>query len=306
MRNKYVFFGALALCACLSSCMMTYKYMQIYTAEPVANATAAQKTDDGLVYENEDCIVNYHFWGEGGDAGFVFYNKTDKVIHIDLSQTFFEKNGVAYDYYVPTTTTQTTSSISGLTLSVTSGVAISSTGALVEASSTMNQAILSIPPKTKRVVSLYSIREDLFYDCDLKAYPKQSVRLAYSVDNSPLTFANYITYSVGESENTRSIDNQFYISEIANYAEPYIITFVPKEKTCNNVLTPEQQNTQMSVPNLFEAYYNVEAANTFYIPYSVTSSQKLYIYAYGYRNYVWSSYYKAYTNSTINNSVAPK
>ncbi len=368
MRNNYVLFGALALCACLSSCKTTYKYVQICTAEPVANATAAQKTDDGLVYENEDCIVSYHFWGEGGDAGFVFYNKTNKVIHIDLSQTFFVKNGVAYDYYVPTTNTKTTSSSSGSTSSATYGGAYyASAGASVGASktasvgaalggngtavgaskstslsaalsasygaaiygsqsqsnsvsfgrsesvSTMNQAILSIPPKTKRVVSLYSIRNKLFYDCDLKAYPKQSERLAYSVDNSPLTFANYITYSVGESENTRSIDNQFYISEVANYAEPYIITFVPKEKTCNNVLTPEQQNAQMYAPHLYEAYYNVDGNNTFYIPYSVTSSKKLYIYAYGYRNYIWSPNYNAYTNyyiqgiyETKNNSVAPK
>lgn len=299
MRNKYVLFGALALCACLSSCRSIssiYRYVQVYTVEPIANATTAQKTDEGLVYENEDCIVSYHFWGEGGDAGFVFYNKTDKVIHIDLSQTFFVKNGVAYDYYIPTIITKSTSASTG---------SISLSGSS-ETIATIYQPILSIPPKTTRIVSLYNIREKPFDDCDLNAYPKQSERLTYVLENSPLTFANYITYSIGDSGNTQLIENQFYISEVANYAEPYILTFVPLPETCDNLLTPYEQYTRNIRPQLFKAYYNVDRNNTFYITYSIRSEWKLYKDPKGYRNYVWSSYYKAYTNSTKNNSVAPK
>ncbi len=338
MRKIHIGLGVLALCACLSSCGTTYKFVQICKAEPVANATAAQKTDDGLVYENEDCIVSYNLWGECGNAGFVFYNKTDKVINIDLSRTFFVKNGVAYDYYVTTTITKTTGSSAGSTSSAPYGGAyyasssaavganksallsealLGSSGVVVygsltqsnsvsygrsESVSTTNQTILSIPPKTARVVALYSIQEDLFYDCDLNAYPEKEERLTYSADNSPLTFANYITYAVGDSGNAQSIDNQFYISEIANYAEPYLISFVPILKTCDNVLTPDERHAQKSGLKLFKAYVNVYGNNIFYIKYSTSSQQKLYDTPTDNKNYVWSSYYNAYLKSKGNGS----
>ncbi len=334
MKNP-IWLGVLAACACLSSCGTTYKFVQICTAEPVANATTAQKTDNGLAYENEDCIVSYNLWSEGGNAGFVFYNKTDKVIHIDLSKTFFVKNGVAYDYYIPSTLTKTTASNTESTAAaIYGGAYYASAGAAIAASksaslfaalsaeegatiygsrsqsnsvsfgrsesvSTTNKMIVSIPPKAARLVSLYSIQENLFYDCDLNAYPNKSEHLTYSADNSPLTFANYITYSVGDSENTQAIENQFYISEVANYAEPYIITFLPKQKICENVLTPDEQYKQKYEPKLFKAYYNVDGDNTFYITYSILAHQKLYKTPKEYNQYVWSSYYEAYINNYV-------
>lgn len=358
MKINYAQWCALGLCALLSSCSATYKYVQICTAEPVTNATTAQKTENGLVYENEDCKVFYRLWGEGGDAGFVFYNKTDQVIHIDLTQTFFVKNGVAYDYYFPTTTTSTTTTSSSSATSATyggtyyalSGASIgagigasasataggygaalyagksaslyATTGAGIygsrtqmtgtiyghsESVSTESRAILSIPPKTYRGVSLYSIREELVYDCDLNTYPEQSAHITYSADNSPLLFANYISYRVGDNGNTQAIDNQFYISDITNYAVPYITTFVRRTETCSNVLTPEEQERQKYAPELFDAYLKVDGTNTFFIRYSAESKHKLYKTDDGYNKYVWDSYNKGFRKYLTNgNSYEPQ
>ncbi len=327
MKNHYSPLCVLALCALLSSCGTTYKYVQICTAEPIANATAAQKTETGLVYENNDCKVSYYFWGNGGDAGFAFYNKTDQVIHIDLSQTFFMNNGVVYDYYTPSVVTKTATSntISSVTteedeayyasastlVGASKSVEFSSNfGAVLfgsqtktktayfgrsESVSTEKQAIISIPPKAYRIVSLYAIREQLIYDCDLNNYPEQSAHLTYSAENSPLTFSNYITYRVGDSEDKQAIENKFYISEVANYAIPYITSFAPHPKTCDNLLTLAEQKKQKSAPNLYDAYLNVDGTDKYYINYSVFSNRKLYETPDDFWLYIWSENYQAYT-----------
>ncbi len=327
MKKHYSTFCVLALCALLSSCGTTYKYVQICTAEPVANATAAQKTETGLVYENNDCKISYYFWGSGGDAGFVFYNKTDQVIHVDLSQTFLKKNSAVYDYYIPSTVTKTTSSgvistatttkeerynaSSSVSLGANKSVELS-VGAMFfgsqtntnashfgrsESVSTENQAVISIPPKAYRMMSLYAIQEQPFYDCELNNYPEQSAHLTYSAENSPLTFSNYITYRVGDSENKQAIENKFYISEVANYAIPYITSFAPHEKTCDNLLTPAEQKKQKSAPKLYDAYLNVDGTDKYYINYSVFSKRRLYETPDDFWLYIWSNTYQAYTHN---------
>ncbi len=345
MRTHSVLYGTLILCASmLASCGGTFKYVQICTAKSIDNATTAQSTDEGLLYENEDCIVKYNLWSNGGDAGFVFYNKTDKVIHIDLSQTFLIKNGVAYDYYTPQTITQTNSSSVGVATSATYAESYSAAGhaaagakvgvaatngsvavgasksAAVGASwgaaifgsltatntanygaatsvATTEQPILSIPPKSSKVVSGYAISKGLILDCDLNKYPANSAKLTFDEDSSPLTFANYITYSVGEQQENKVIENKFYIAEVANYAEPYILKYTERAKTCENVLSPEEKQQQKGTPRLYDAYINVTGENNFYITYSVNSKTTLYTTPKGGKRYYWNVNYKGYLPS---------
>lgn len=341
MRTHSVLYGILFLCASmLASCGTTYKYVQVCTAKSIDNATTAQNTDEGLLYENEDCIVKYNFWSNGGDAGFVFYNKTNKVIHIDLSQTFLIKNGVAYDYYTPQTITQTSSSSVGVAASGTyaesysaavhaavgakagaaatnGSVAVgASKSAAVDASwgaailgsltvtntasygaatsvATTEQPVLSIPPRYSKVVSSYAISKGLILDCDLNKYPANSAKLTFDADNSPLTFANYITYSVGENQENKVIENKFYIAEVANYAEPYL-KYTERAKMCENVLSPEEKQQQKYAPKIYDAYINVTGENNFYTTYSIISTTRLYTAPKGGKRYYWNYNYKGY------------
>ncbi len=342
MRTHSVLYGTLILCAgMLASCVTTYKYVQICTAKSIDNATTAQSTEEGLLYENEDCIVKYNLWSNGGDAGFVFYNKTNKVIHINLSQTFLMKNGVAYDYYTPQTITKTSSSSVGVATSATyaksySAAEHAAAGAKVGAAATngsvavgasksaavgaswgaaifgsltvtntasygaatsvatTEQPILSIPPKSSKVVSGYAISKGLILDCDLNKYPANSSKLTFNEENSPLTFANYITYSVGEQQENKVIENKFYIAEVANYAEPYILKYTERAKTCENVLSPEEKQQQKYAPQIYDAYINVTGENNFYTTYSVDSKTRLYIRPKGEKRYSWNNYYEGY------------
>jgi hypothetical protein len=106
----------------LSSCGAYYNYIQVLTAKPMNNTKQTTAKNGGMVYEDENCAIFYKFWSNGGDAGFEFYNKSKSIIYIDLSKTFFIKNGVAYDYYTDKTVTNTKSSHTTTTKSETYGL----------------------------------------------------------------------------------------------------------------------------------------------------------------------------------------
>lgn len=110
----------------LQSCTRTYyDYIQMLSTKPVNQSAPISQVNGGVLYEDTYCAVFYKFWSDGGDAGFEFYNKTDEIIYLDLSKTFFIKNGVAYDYYHDQTITETESS--NTSLSRTQGYSLSAT-----------------------------------------------------------------------------------------------------------------------------------------------------------------------------------
>ena len=81
-----------ATCFSLTSCNNVF--YQVYDVDSSLN-----QNDNSLVFENEDCKVMYNLWSEDGSLSFVFMNKTDKDIFINMGQTFNIKNGAANDYF---------------------------------------------------------------------------------------------------------------------------------------------------------------------------------------------------------------
>lgn len=92
MRNLNLFL-LLLFVTCFQSCIMPY--YQIYKVK--SDKLYCEK--DAIVYDDENCCVIYNLWGENGNLTFSFTNKTDKDIYIDLTRSFFIKNGLAYDYF---------------------------------------------------------------------------------------------------------------------------------------------------------------------------------------------------------------
>ncbi len=107
--------AAIAASLMLSSCGKVF--YQVYTVE----APGSIEKENALVYENEDCKVMYNLWSEDGYIGFIFKNKTDKDLFVILPQTFFIKNGVAFDYYKNREYSKTEIVSSGVSL----GIAVS-------------------------------------------------------------------------------------------------------------------------------------------------------------------------------------
>jgi len=76
------------------SCQKTF-----YQFYKVSSIDDFSKTNKTLVFEDDNCKVLYDFWGEGGNVGFVFYNKTNENIYVNMKESFFINNGIAHDYF---------------------------------------------------------------------------------------------------------------------------------------------------------------------------------------------------------------
>lgn len=240
MKTRILFLTAV-LIQLMSSCISP-AYFQVYKATP----SEKMSLNNGyLVYEDNNCIVSYYLWEEGGNVGFHFFNKTDQTICVNMDESFFILNGLAFDYYknrVFTNSTNTGSSLSysssasksvtGINLSdllQTNLYSTSNNRGIVSATgystSITEEKEIKVPAKTSKIITEYNINETLIRDCDLFKYPykKQIHTKTFSKTDSPLVFSNRISYKVGLSDSVIKFENEFYVSEITNYPESEMI-----------------------------------------------------------------------------------
>ncbi|SHG05855.1 hypothetical protein SAMN05444274_1301 [Mariniphaga anaerophila] len=237
MKTKLKFLPITVIAVLLTSCASTSFY-QVYKAVPTDKSI---KTDNYLIYEDDNCKVSYDFWGEGGNIGFYFYNKTNENIYLNLEQSFFVLNGIAFDYYKNRVYTHSTSSGASSVKATTASKSVTGLNYLdllqtnrIQASNSVGgmtssgfsisyneEKVICIPSKTSKVITEYDINESLYRDCDLFKYPtkKQIKSKSFTKSESPITFSNRITYTVGLSNKLIQFENEFYISEISNYPE---------------------------------------------------------------------------------------
>tara|TARA_B110000114_G_C15049843_1_gene380766 strand:- start:94 stop:921 length:828 start_codon:yes stop_codon:yes gene_type:complete len=231
MKKLIYLFLALLMTSCAST-----SFYQVYNVK--TNQETITKTDN-LVFEDENCKISYNLWSNGGNIGFDIYNKTDEKIYVNLNESNFILNGFANDYYK--NRTFTTSESKSASASKISTGSISVTGINVYNNIQTNQvkrsssanisssvgyavtikedSIIRVPSKTTKRISEYSINSTLIRDCDLFKYPsKNTIKgKSYSIEQSPIIFSNIIIY---ESKGERiTAQNEFYVSEIANYPE---------------------------------------------------------------------------------------
>lgn len=268
---KKLFFIAL-ISILFSSCSTSF--YQVYEAKPDASL---QTTDQGLVYEDEFCRISYNLWADQGDIGFLFYNKTDENIYMDLTESFFIANGIAHNYY----RNRTFSSSKSIASSVSTGAAasqaiagfnvfgllqsnevqgsknVSTSGTSGTSVSFTEEAIITIPPKTAKVISEYNINSTIYRDCDLYKYPNnnQVHTVRFQKENSPLVFGNRIAYSKGEETTLTRIENEFYVNAITNYPEKQAI----ESRTDEFCGQKDRYPTE---------YFKHVAPNNFYLPYT--------------------------------------
>ena len=198
-----------------------------------------------LVYEDANCKVSYNFWEQGGNIGFRFFNKTDKNIYLNLEESFFILNGIAYNYFRDRIFTNSTSSgatasraatasksvtgINYLDLLQTNKIQATSSVGLMASSgysiSYNEEKVICIPSKTSKVITEYNINETLYRDCDLFKYPtkKQVKSIKFSKAESPIIFSNRIAYFVEQSDDLIKFENEFYVAEISNYPESELV-----------------------------------------------------------------------------------
>ena len=333
MRQRINLIAMAIVSVLLSSCASTYRYCQIFETKPVNQDNNAKIEDGKLVYENPQCTIEYNFWADGGNASFSFYNKTDEIIYIDLAKSFYVQNGVAYDIYRARqwshgTSVEHASSSSygyGITRSygksvglivpsiVPDGVAMGevskskSNATAAAKSSTVAQTststvsikekqIIAVPPHSKKDIETYNVVTGPLLSCDLQRFPSQSANLKYSLENTPYRFADIITYKVGENGQTYTVNNEFYVSTITNYAEPEIIIMKKRDEPCENLKDPDYISPTVDLYDKLVKENVCEEACSFYKTYDTKTTKKLYTDD-SKDNYTYDTQYSAYVKS---------
>lgn len=258
---------AIATCFSLTSC--NNLFYQTYSVDSNLN-----QKDNSLVFENEDCKVMYNLWSENGSLGFVFINKTDKDIFINMGQTFYIKNGEANDYFSNRTYETRTKSSTSYETSMTQNYTtpsdlwasrynmpnvFSSFTKIINNVSTQEAEYLCIPPKTYRVIDGFKIGMDIFYTCNIgKDFPHGNAIVAtYDESSSPLKFENRICYSFSkDNNNIKYINNKFWLSNIQNYTEKAAIESVNEKKNCYSINKTIHKQFKIGGPNKFYNTYS--------------------------------------------------
>ncbi len=271
------------------SCTSTY--YQVQTTSPGDNI----KEEKGYyVFENEDCVIFYDFWGENGNSSYIFKNKTDKYITINLDSCFLIQNGRAVPYYNDREYQSSTivDNIMTSAYQYTKGYGIKAR--FVEDNPFLNTVRRSISAyevgddikQNKHIVSGVSLTQkelkklivpaksyicvdgirisSRYRDCAFNETPNMQSynRMTFTKRDTPLAFANMVNYTVEGIEKTITVSNEFYISEVVNYAEKSII----KEETYRDCYT--KKIALRKVFSLKEYYKSL------YIPYKSNLNKK--------------------------------
>lgn len=263
----------------MTSCTTSYFYQE-YKTIPYGNLDVKH---DYMVYQDDNCKISYNLWKNGGDIGFEIYNKTDEDIYLNMSQSYFVINGIAYNYYknrVYTSSNSTgvissnskavSTSVTGINyfnLGQTNNISAASSAGIHSSSaysvSYEEPELICIPSRTSKIISEYNINKYLFRDCKLYKYPnkRQINTINFEKNDSPIVFSNRISYSVGGDGKKIEIENKFYVSEITNYPKTVFLT------SRYDVYCDQKSNISTK-------YFIKYSADKFYIKYSKKDSWK--------------------------------
>lgn len=232
----------------LPSCVSTKYFYQVYEVKsddvPVVN--------ERFEFNNDDLVVRYNFCKEDGDVTFLCYNKTDKTIFIQLDNSFYKRNGIAYDYYKDCSYTTSVASSFGAQTQASATKTLSGNvnyynkypetsisrtneigyyNSISGSKSVTNYAprIIAIPPQSAKYINGFIIQDRAILRCGEEMYkqnyPKRSSSLfTYNNEDTPIVFSNYISYSfTQDGADMQSFENTFYVSSIRNLAEKEVL-----------------------------------------------------------------------------------
>ena len=120
--------------------------------------------------------------------------------------------------------------------------------------------VITIPAKSGKIVDGFSLKYSPYRDCDLYRFPskKEINKKNFTQENTPLKYKNIITYGFDEKEPASiTIEHNFWVSEIANYAKNSFISYDYYEY-CGHKLLEKL------------GYYLYESPSNFFIEYTKT------------------------------------
>lgn len=240
---------SVAALALASSCSPMYQVLETTSPD-------AKLENDNYVFENSELIIKYNLWTYGGKVSFLITNKTEQPIYIDWNKSHFIYNGASYEYWYDSEEAKsfyTSSSISGnetftnAIVNVFGGsgygtersttIGYKQTNTVATNSKYKPKQIIHIPPNSSIFVSKFSISNREYFSCEFPfrySSSKNPVSKTFTKESSPLLFRNYLTYSVNDNfEQSKVVNNEFYISSVINMNQTVFKGKQMKEKYCS-------------------------------------------------------------------------
>lgn len=183
-----VAFVSVAIMAMTSCAPLIYQQITTLSSDDVT------MEDGDFIASTHDCTVEYDFWSECGNFVFFVTNNSDRDIFIDMTKSFFIRNGIAYDYYPG------------------------------ETSDMFKTSLVCIPAHSTKYFSEYSASDVIYRDCGFVRDPsrKELAIMKFDRDGSPLKLENRLTFVIDGNE--MPVNHTFYASEIQNISENSVIT----------------------------------------------------------------------------------
>ncbi|MEI6122153.1 MAG: hypothetical protein WCQ95_00855 [Bacteroidota bacterium] len=244
---------------CVLSVMMSCgvsTYYQIYKATPEGGVL----TKEYVQFEDNNCIVNYDLWSNGGYIDFYVFNKTDNDLTVDLTKSFFAMNGESVQYFQNRVFSNSTNYGTTVSKSYYSNSywskSVSKLSATSSSISYNEKPELIIPPKTRSNISIYNVTDERYINCDLADFPssRDNEVLKFDKTNSPFIFNNIITYSANGMVNR--FDNKFYVSEIANYSSSNVKVLISVTECGKHLEYPYSAFKDVSPDKFYIKYTN--------------------------------------------------
>lgn len=247
--KKYII--TLLAVLCLASCgpiTRNVAFKQVaQTKSSESSMVHYDKTLNAYLYEDKNIKIVYDFWKEGGSSYCTIYNKTDKILYVDLDKSFLVKNSISYLYYYPIYTK-------------------------IDDGYKANLSCLPIAPKATKTLSGQNFGYTQYMDCDFSIKPDKNkpVSIFFDETTSPAVFRAILAYRIGENDTERFVSNNFFISSITNYRSSDILV---KKEIRDTPLCPNKNNgTAITTPNVINKTihqkYIYSPSTGFYVNYT--------------------------------------
>ena len=236
------------LCACLSSCAPKHYYQILSVGH---NDEIKNNGEKGLLYEDKNISITYDFsLRENGNTIFVFSNKTDSIIKIHLDESFFIRNGLAFNYYenvsrsyaktatISFSSSNTTAAIATLSKSISSDSYFNTTG---------------------RNISLFGINQNETNTLGVQNIASKSINTG--ITNTSMRTENETPYILLPPLSSKFIGGAYLFSPW-RFTNETLKEF-PQKRDTDNKLEFNEKNTPLTIRN--------------YITYQVGSSPKHHI-----------------------------
>jgi hypothetical protein len=261
MRNLFFLIGAFFFLGVMVSCTPN-AYYQLVNTKPKTEGLI--KRENSIVYEDENCVIHYNFWENGGTIQIVLENKTNEDIYLDMTSTFFLFNGFAIDLYTGKSKFGGVTESYGSTIHWGWGIFTNASRARSATEVSIERPLVVVPAKLYKVIgeTNYVINKTLYRDCNLFLTPNKRniTSSSFSLSDTPYTFGLRIAYSVGNSQELIKVRNEFYVDKITNY--PYDM-FVKLHRD-DSVVCPDETVKYKNVKNCI--YKDVDAFYIKYVP----------------------------------------